>query len=257
MAHLQGSSLNPVEPFLERCTDGTAVTFDNIRLKVPGGDIRTIEGRSYSLYDPGVQTADDRLFSKVEVEAAFPGGDKGWRDYLIKNLIASTPVDEGWKAGTYTVIVQFIVHTDGTISDVTTTNYEKSKTAQHCISIIQNGPNWLPAVQNGVKVNAYRKQPITFLIEEQNDPKDAKIYSVPLKAHLMQDGEIKTYSLVSNGTFSLKAGQLVYLDGKICTNPSGISSASIRSMETYDEASGKKYFGDKGRYGVLLLNTRK
>ena len=32
--------------------------------------------------------------------------------------------------------------------------------------VIKNAPKWQPAVQNGRKVNAYKKQPITFVIEE-------------------------------------------------------------------------------------------
>jgi hypothetical protein len=106
------------------------------------------------------------VFTKVEVSPMFTGGDDAWRKYLIKNLKANTPVEEGWKSGKFTVIVKFIVHTDGTVSDVTTENYKGSKTAQHCIEVIKNAPKWQPAVQNGKKVNAWKKQPITFVIEE-------------------------------------------------------------------------------------------
>ncbi len=109
---------------------------------------------------------DNKIFIIAEVEPQFTGGLEVWREYLVKNLKASTPVDEGWKAGKYTVIVKFIVHTDGTVSDITTENYKGSKTALHCIEVIKNAPKWQPAVQNGRKVNAYKKQPITFVIEE-------------------------------------------------------------------------------------------
>lgn len=109
--------------------------------------------------------ANDLIFTKVEVNPRFNGGEDAWRAYLIKNLKASTPVTEGWKAGKYTVIVSFIVHADGTVSNVVTENYKGTKTARHCIEIIENGPKWLPAIQNGKKVNAFKKQPITFVIE--------------------------------------------------------------------------------------------
>jgi len=109
----------------------------------------------------------DLVFTKAEINPSFAGGEEAWRKYLIKNLKASMPVDEGWKAGKYTIIVKFIVHTDGTVSDITTENYKGTKTARHCIEIIKNAPKWLPAIQNGKKVNAYKKQPITFVIEEQ------------------------------------------------------------------------------------------
>ncbi|HNU87969.1 MAG TPA: M56 family metallopeptidase [Ferruginibacter sp.] len=107
------------------------------------------------------------VFSKVEVNPQFAGGENAWRTYLVKNLKSSIAVEEGWKAGKYTVIVSFIVHADGTISNVVTENYKGTKTAKHCIEIIENGPKWLPAIQNGKKVNAFKKQPITFVIEEK------------------------------------------------------------------------------------------
>lgn len=109
----------------------------------------------------------DPVFTKVEVNPQFAGGEEVWRKYLVRNLKASIPVDEGWKAGKYTVIVSFIVHTDGTVSNVVTENYKGTKTAGHCIDIIEHGPKWVPAIQNGKKVNAFKKQPITFVIEGQ------------------------------------------------------------------------------------------
>lgn len=107
------------------------------------------------------------VFTKVEIEARFPGGYDAWKAYLTKNIRSSLPVEEGWKAGTYNVIVQFIVSSDGTVSNVTTLNYQGTRTAQHCIDIIKNGPKWEPAMQNGKAVSSYRKQPVTFVIAEK------------------------------------------------------------------------------------------
>ncbi|WP_462254959.1 TonB-dependent receptor plug domain-containing protein [Ferruginibacter sp.] len=121
-----------------------------------------------------------KVFTKTEIEPSFAGGDDEWRKYLMKNLNPDIPVYEGWKAGTYTIVVQFIVHADGTVSDVTTTNYQNSKTAQHCISLIKQSPNWKPAIQNGRPVNAYRKQPITFVVEGNKKSVTANLLSNPL-----------------------------------------------------------------------------
>jgi hypothetical protein len=186
----------------------------------------------------------------------FTGGDDAWRDYLQKHLKASTPVDEGWKAGKYTLIVKFIVHTDGSVSDVQTENYKGTKTSLHCIEVIKNAPAWQPAYQNGKKVNAYKKQPITFVIEEEKSKSEAGIYSVPLKVHLMSNGEINTYLMAGNGEFTIKPGTLYFLNGEMINNPERISKSAIIAMESYDAGSGLKYFGEKGKYGVLLLKTK-
>lgn len=166
-AHLRNSSLKSIENLIERCEAGTTVTFDNIYVKDAAGNLKEIEGQGYSLYDIDEKNGtDNKIFSNVQKEPKFPGTEDGWNKYLIKNLDASAPVKEGWKPGMYTVMLQYIVHTDGSISDITTTNYKGSKTAQHCIDLIKKGPKWEPALQNGKPVNAFKRQPITFVVEE-------------------------------------------------------------------------------------------
>ena len=112
------------------------------------------------------QAVDDKIFTKVENEASFPGGESAWRKYLQKNLDPTVPIKEGRPQGEYKVIVTFIVKNDGSITDVTTDNYKGSKMAEQCINLIKKGPRWVPAVQNDKVVTAYRKQPITFKIQE-------------------------------------------------------------------------------------------
>ncbi len=107
----------------------------------------------------------EALFTEVEVEAAFPGGQDGWRNYLMKSLDGSIPSKEGWKKGNYKIIIQFVVEKDGTVNRVKAMNYEGSKTAEHCINLIKNGPKWTPALQNGQPVSSIKKQPITFVVE--------------------------------------------------------------------------------------------
>lgn len=254
---ISSGDLAPLRSMIEKCKDGSVITFDHIKTQSADGKVVIADGISIAIYEnQGVASQDDRIFSKVEMEASFPGGAEGWKNYLIKNINPILPVDEGWKAGTYTLIVQFIVHQDGTVSDVTTKNYPGSKTAQHCIDIIKNGPNWIPAMQNGLKVNAYRKQPITFVVEEENSKQSAEIYKVPFKVHLMIDGKVETYSLIANGSFTFKPGQRYYLNGKIISDPGVIRKEEVVSMESYDAGSGFAAFGENGKNGVLLIRTR-
>lgn len=105
---------------------------------------------------------DNRIFTKVETEASFAGGNEAWRKYLLNNLDPSIPTKEGWKTGNYTVLMQFVVRTDGTVTDIVATTHAGTKTAQHCIELIKKAGRWKPAIQNGHAVNSYRKQPLTF-----------------------------------------------------------------------------------------------
>lgn len=110
---------------------------------------------------------EGKIFNKVEVEAEFPGGNAAWSRYLKNNLNANTPVDNGASEGTYTVIVRFIVSKDGSISDVVAETKHGYGMEAEAIKIIKKGPSWKPALQNGRNVNAYRRQPITFVVAEQ------------------------------------------------------------------------------------------
>lgn len=110
---------------------------------------------------------ENKVFEKVEVEASFKGGEGAWRKYLERNLDANTPVENGAPAGSYTVIVQFIVDKEGRISDVKAITSHGYGMEDEAVKIIRKGPDWVPAVQNGRNVKAYRKQPITFVVSEE------------------------------------------------------------------------------------------
>ena len=107
----------------------------------------------------------DRIFDRVEIEASFPGGDDGWRKYLGANIDPDTPIKHKARRGKYQVVIKFIVNKDGDISDVKAETSFGHGMEEEAIRVIKNGPKWMPAMQDGRKVNAYRRQPITFVVE--------------------------------------------------------------------------------------------
>ncbi|MEI9945223.1 MAG: energy transducer TonB [Chitinophagaceae bacterium] len=113
-------------------------------------------------------------FDKVETEASFPGGSTEWVRYLERNLNPNTPIINNAPAGAYTVFVQFIVKTDGSISDIKALTNHKYGMEEEAIRIIKNSPKWQPAIQNGQKVNSYKKQPVTFQVNRKGGPPEIK-----------------------------------------------------------------------------------
>lgn len=107
---------------------------------------------------------DGKIFDRVEVEASFPGGDQMWRKYLERTLNPNTPVDNGAPEGSYTVIIQFVVDKEGNISDVRPLTHHGYGMEAEVMRVIMKGPKWTPAEQDGRKVKAYRKQPVTFQV---------------------------------------------------------------------------------------------
>jgi N-acetylmuramoyl-L-alanine amidase len=108
---------------------------------------------------------DNKIFEKVEIESSFPGGETAWRKYLEANLNSSVATENGAPAGVYTVYVQFIVHKDGSTSYVSPLTNHGFGMEQEAMRIINKSTKWIPAIQNGRTVNAYRKQPINFLVK--------------------------------------------------------------------------------------------
>ena len=117
---------------------------------------------------PKVEGDDDenKIFTKVEVDASYPGGESSWRRYLTNNLDSEVPGSNGAGAGTYTVIVRFIVAKDGSVSDVVAETNHGYGMEQESVRAIKKSGKWKPAVQNGRNVTAYKRQPITWLVQE-------------------------------------------------------------------------------------------
>ena len=104
---------------------------------------------------------EDKIFTKVEIEASFPGGAGAWTKY-VQSAIENNQ-DEFTESDFGTCIVKFIVDKTGRVSEVEPTTMKGTKLAEVATNTIRKGPNWTPAQQNGRYVNAYRLQPVTLV----------------------------------------------------------------------------------------------
>lgn len=123
-----------------------------------------------------VQEDYDKVFQKVEIDAEFPGGTRGWTRYVTREIERN--IDELQDDGrSGTVVVLFIVDKEGIVSEVRALPCSEagvggclppnSKLAEIAVNAIKKGPKWKPAVQNGRNVKAYRRQPVTFQLAEE------------------------------------------------------------------------------------------
>jgi periplasmic protein TonB len=123
---------------------------------------------------PGTSKDTVGAFTEVEVEAGFTGGDTAWKSFLMNNLNIDKISDrvrfpKRQKVFQQTVIVKFIVCTDGSLCDIKTENKNKVDPLikAEAERVIKISPNWTPAIVDGKPVKAYRRQPITVLIERE------------------------------------------------------------------------------------------
>lgn len=111
----------------------------------------------------------DKVFTKVEKEAKFPGGMEGWKRYLERNLDANVAANDGAPTGNYQVKVQFIVDKTGAISNVQAIDVPSAcpSCGPEAVKVIRKGPKWEPAVQNGRNVIYQAIQFVTFQVAEE------------------------------------------------------------------------------------------
>lgn len=108
----------------------------------------------------------DIVFQQVENEAEFPGGESGWSEFITKAV--NDHIDSLQAAGeTGTCVLQFIVSKDGRLSDVQALTMKGTRFAALMVDAVKNGPAWVPARQNGIRVASIKKQPVTFQIAEE------------------------------------------------------------------------------------------
>jgi periplasmic protein TonB len=109
---------------------------------------------------------ENTVFTKVEVEAQFPGGEGKWNQYVQREVERHIDeLTEDGQAGTCEV--QFIVDKEGNVSNVEALSMKGTVLAQVAVNAIKKGPKWTPAIQNGRQVKAWRRQKITFRLPDE------------------------------------------------------------------------------------------
>lgn len=112
------------------------------------------------------ETSTNKMYTSVQTPSTFPGGTDAWAKFLTRTLNRDLPVENGAPAGIYKVVVSFIVARDGSISDVKAENDPGYGTAAEAVRVINIGPRWTPAEQNGKKVMYRHRQIIAFQVTE-------------------------------------------------------------------------------------------
>jgi len=107
-----------------------------------------------------------KVFTVVQIPAEFPGGTKGWQDYLSHNV--KTPdrfINMSPKSGARaTNEVSFIINKKGKIKDVFLLKSCEWSVDMETLRVIKNAPDWKPAVQNGREVIYRHRQSLTYVV---------------------------------------------------------------------------------------------
>lgn len=106
------------------------------------------------------ESESDKILEVAEVMPQFPGGQSELMAYLAKNIKYPATAQENGTQGR--VIVEFVVKSDGSISDVQVARSVDPALDQEAIRLIEAMPKWIPGRQNGQNVNVKYTLPILF-----------------------------------------------------------------------------------------------
>jgi periplasmic protein TonB len=102
----------------------------------------------------------DQIFDVVETQPNPPGGMSGWNKYLSNNLKYPTQARRMGVEGT--VIVVFVINTDGSIQDVEVLRGIGGGCDEEAVKVVTKAPKWEPGKQRGKPVRTRMRLPIRF-----------------------------------------------------------------------------------------------
>jgi hypothetical protein len=182
-------------------------------------------------------STETAVFEKVEIEADFPGGTQAWRKYLERNLNPNVPINNGAPAGKFTVWVQFIVGKDGLIANIKALTNLGFGMEEEVIRIIRKSGKWSPAIQHGRMVKAYRKQPVVFLVMDDNFEITTKtpyvLYTNTDNELIVDAGKVKMDDL----RLTTSEGTIVAANGKFIVR---VTKPGRVTIELYDNKKKKR-----------------
>jgi periplasmic protein TonB len=103
---------------------------------------------------------DEKTFTKTEIPASYPEGEKELLKYIESNFNKQGLLNDGLTKGEHTMTIRFIVKKDGTAYDFVAET--QNKVGDEIIRILKTIPKWTPAKQNGRIVQAYYRKPFSF-----------------------------------------------------------------------------------------------
>lgn len=111
---------------------------------------------------PG-QEKQDQVFTVVEDEPEFPGGNDSLMKYLMQNLRYPKEARDSRIQGT--VFVTFIIEKDGSVSDVRALRGVAPSLDEEAIRVVSAMPAWKPGYQRGQPVRVQYNLPLRFVLD--------------------------------------------------------------------------------------------
>ena len=194
----------------------------------------TTKSKAYQYLDGDTQNVRPVSQDKIrnpEVMPEFPGGEIGLSEF-IKNRIVypKRALEKGIMGRVY---VDFIISKSGKVTDAKVARGVDPDLDKEALRVVNSMPLWRPGRNDGELVDVSYTVPVDFVL------KDA-----PVK--------------VSRVTSTMTATKPIYfIDGEIFQgNIEDINPDNIKSIDVLKGESATKIYGEKGKKGVILIQTK-
>jgi periplasmic protein TonB len=108
---------------------------------------------------------EELVFSVVEQEPEFQGGNDMMIEYMSRNLKFTEEFKKNAPKGNYRCFVEFIVRKDGSLDGIKTVRSIGYGMDENCMDVIKRMPKWKPGKQNGKLVSV--KFMIPILVKQE------------------------------------------------------------------------------------------
>ncbi len=185
-----------------------------------------------------------KVYDMAEKMPEYPGGPKALREYVSTNLKYPEAAKKAKTQGR--VILQFVVEADGSIEAVQVIRSADKELDAEAVRVVKGMPKWTPGMEKGKVVAVKYTLPIEFRIPGE---KTSPAASVSIQSSGVT-GKVADIRLNGDNT------PLIVVDGKVMEN--GLSTLApdrIKSISVLKDASSTEPYGEKGKNGVIFVET--
>lgn len=200
-----------------------------------------------------VPDGDDKVYDVVEQQPEFPGGTSGLAKWLGDNI--KYPAEAAKQGIEGRVIVQFVIGSDGTVSDAKLMRPVNPLLDQEALRVISAMPKWTPGKQDGKAVAVKYTMPITF--RQDGGAADGTQPGGEKGSLLKIDGD--KFKGSGKVAMTVNGSSPYYIvDGKHVEDISSIKPDQIDHINVYKDAkhTTDKY-GDAAKNGVIEVTLKK
>ena len=178
-----------------------------------------------------------QVYQVVEQMPEFPGGINGLMTYLRNSIIYPQEARDANIQGK--CFVTFVVDSNGKIKDARVQKSSGNEALdKESVCVVESMPRWTPGKQNGKNVAVQYTLPIMFRLQGTPQPKTNKDM------------------LLLN-----KESPLLIINGAVYEGNAGIinniKEEDIESINVLEEEAATKLYGEKGKYGAIMLELKK